>query len=79
VGIKSKFKLQDVTDRAFYYQVANAKPWKQNIRYVERTLIQYAKIHSLNPGHYANISPNGAYILALIQLYEKQKPIDSAA
>jgi hypothetical protein len=71
VGGKSKFTLQHITDHAYYYAVPADKVLKQNIRYVKRVLEQYAKLKSLNPGHYANITPNGAYILALIQLYEK--------
>jgi hypothetical protein len=69
-GGKSKFTLEKITDRAFYYQVSQGKRLKQNIRYVKRVLDQYAKIKSLNPGHYANITYNAAYILALIQLYD---------
>ena len=77
VGGRSKFVLQNITDHAFYYQVSTDKIRKQNIRYVKRVLDQYAKIQSLNPGHYAHITQNGSYILALIQLYEdfeSQKP-----
>lgn len=68
-GGKSKFTLQNITNHAFYYQVST-RMLKQNIRYVKRVLEQYAKLKSLNPGHYSNITPNGVYILALIQLYE---------
>jgi hypothetical protein len=70
VSGRSKFKLQNITDHAFYYQVSTSKIRKQNIRYVKRVLEQYAKIQSLNPGHYTNITQNGSYNLALIQLYE---------
>jgi hypothetical protein len=70
IGGKSKFVLHKVTDRAFYYQVSQNDIRKQNIRYVERVLEQYAKIQSLNPGHYSNITPNASFILALIQIYE---------
>jgi hypothetical protein len=70
-GGKSKFTLQNITDRAYYYKVPDGKVLKQNLRYVKRVLEQYANLKSLNPGHYANITPNGSYILALIQLYEK--------
>jgi hypothetical protein len=69
----SKFTLQSITDHAFYYQVSNGKPRKQNIRYVKRVLDQYAKLQSLNPGHYANVTQNAPYVLTLIKLYEKQK------
>jgi hypothetical protein len=71
VGGKSRFTLQNITDHAFYYQVSGDKVLKQNIRYVKRVLDQYANLKSLNPGHYGNITPNGSYILALIQLYEQ--------
>jgi hypothetical protein len=74
VGGKAKFTLQNITDHAFYYQVSASKVRKQNIRYAGRVLEQYAKLQSLNPGHYTNITNNGAYLLALIQLYQKQKP-----
>jgi hypothetical protein len=70
IGGKSKFILQNITDHAFYYQVPTDKIRKQNIRYVKCVLDQYAKIQSLNPGHYAHITQNGSYNLALIQLYE---------
>jgi hypothetical protein len=70
VGGKSKFILNNITDHAFYYQVSSDKIRKQNIRYLKRVLDQYAKIQSLNPGHYAHITQNGSYNLALIQLYE---------
>jgi hypothetical protein len=46
---------------------------KQNIRYIKRVIDQYAKTGSLNPGNYANITQNGSFILALIQLYENQQ------
>ena len=71
VGGKAKFTLQNITDHAYYYQVPAGKVMKQNIRYVKRVLEQYANLKSLNPGHYGNITPNGSYILALIQLYEQ--------
>jgi hypothetical protein len=70
-GGKSKFILQNITDHAFYYQVSADNLRKQNLRYVKRVLEHYAKIGSLNPGHYAHITQNAAYNLALIQLYEK--------
>jgi hypothetical protein len=70
VGGRPKFILKNITDHAFYYQVSSSKVLKQNIRYVKRVLEQYANLESLNPGHYSNITPNGSYILALIQLYE---------
>jgi hypothetical protein len=73
VGGRSKFTLQNITDHAFYYQVSTDKIRKQNIRYIRRVLDQYAKIQSLNPGHYTNITQNGAYLLALVQIYENQK------
>jgi hypothetical protein len=73
VGGKSKFILSNITDHAFYYLVSNDKMRKQNIRYVKRVLDQYAKIQSLNPGHYAHITQNGSYNLALIQLYKNYK------
>jgi hypothetical protein len=72
VGGRSRFILQHISDNDFYYLVSG-KIRKQNIRYLKRFLEQYAKIQSRNPGHYANITPNGAYNLALIQLYENQK------
>jgi hypothetical protein len=74
IGGKSQFILQNITDHAFYYQVSDDKVQKQNIRYVKRVLDQYARLQSLNPGHYANITQNGIYILPLIQLYENQPP-----
>jgi hypothetical protein len=72
-GGKSKFTLQNITAHAFYYQVSTDKILKQNVRYAKRFLEQYAKLKSLNPGHYANITPNGLYLLALIQLYENSE------
>jgi hypothetical protein len=72
VGKKSKFTLQNISEHALYYQMATDKLRKQNIRYVKRVLEQYAKIQSLNPGHYTNITQNGPFILALIQLYENR-------
>ena len=73
VGGKFRFTLQSITDHAFYYQTPSEKPLKQNLRYVKRVLEQYSSLKSLNPGHYANITPHGAYTLALIQLYEKSE------
>jgi hypothetical protein len=73
VGGKSKFTLRNITERAFYYQLSDDKVLKQNIRYVKRVLEQYDKLKSSNPGHYSNITPNGAYILALIKLYESSE------
>jgi hypothetical protein len=70
---KLKFTVQTITNHAYHYQVSESKIIKQNIRYVQRVLDQYAKLQSLNPGHYANITPNGEYILALIQVYEKSE------
>jgi hypothetical protein len=73
IGGKEKFTFQNITDRAFYYGMPAGDTRKQNIRYVKRVLEQYAKLQSLNPGHYANITQNGAYILALIQMFEDQR------
>jgi hypothetical protein len=70
IGGKSKFVLENITEHAYYYRVPANKVLKQNLRYVKRVLEQYANLQSLNPGHYANITPHGLYILALIQLYE---------
>ena len=70
IGGKSKFTLENITDRAYYYQIPANKVLKQNLRYVKRVLERYANLQSLNPGHYANITPHGVYLLALIQLYE---------
>jgi hypothetical protein len=76
IGGKSKFTLQRITNHAFHYRASTGNLVKQNFRYVERVLEQYANLKSFNPGHYANITHNGPYILALIQLYdlESQKP-----
>jgi len=76
MGGRSKFYLQSITERAFYYQLSTDKIRKQNIRYIKRVIDQYAKTGSLNPGNYANVTQNGLYILTLIELYEKQKPSD---
>jgi hypothetical protein len=73
IGGKEKFTFLNITDRAFYYGVSNGDTRKQNIRYVKRVLEQYAKLQSLNPGHYANITQNGAYLLALVQLFEYKR------
>ena len=67
---KSQFSLVDVSERAFHYRISKNVVRKQAVRYVERVLERYAKTHSFNPGHYANISPNAIYVLALIKLYE---------
>ncbi len=74
IGGKSKFTLQNISENDFYYRVSPDNIRKQHIRYVKRVLDQYAKIQSINPGHYANITQNAAYTLALIKLYEKQNP-----
>jgi hypothetical protein len=79
IGGKSKFTLQNITENDFYYRVSPDNIRKQHIRYIKRLLDQYAKIQSINPGHYANITPNAAYTLALIKLYEKQKPQSQGA
>jgi hypothetical protein len=68
---KSPFKLSKISEKAFYYEVSPNKVRKQAKRYIDRVLQRYAQIHSLNPGHYADITPNGTYILALVKLYEE--------
>ena len=74
IGGKSKFILESVTDKAFYYTVSTDKSRKQDIRYVKRILERYAKINSLNPGHYANITMNASYVLALVKIFADSRP-----
>lgn len=72
IGGKAQFSLQDVSDKAVYFQISKNVVRKQAVRYVERILERYAKTGSLNPGHYGDISPNGIYVLALIKLFEEE-------
>ena len=69
---KAQFSIEDVSEKAFHYKVSKNVVRKQAIRYVERILERYSKIQSFNPGHYANISPNAVYVLALIQMWEER-------
>src|ERR1035437_4003131 len=72
IGGKAQFSLNDVSDKAFRYQISKNAERKQAVRYVGRILERYAKTGSINPGHYADISPNAIYVLALIKLFEEE-------
>ena len=72
IGGKAQFILQDVSDKVIHFQISKNVVRKMAVRYVERILERYAKTSSINPGHYADISPNAIYVLALIKLFEEE-------